>query len=109
LKEKNIPDHKVNWHQGTGFVLEIDEIIVRKKKYPLCVEFQFETLDDCVICFYRGCSNLVLHSFVEDFLHTNYPLKYDHGCRLAYTDATNFHHAIHFIKGRNKRFKLTEI
>jgi len=57
-----------------------------------------------------GCSMVVHHAMIENFLKDRFPIRYDRDHRLAYTDATNFHHVLHFAKEeRNKRVKLAEI
>jgi hypothetical protein len=102
---------KLQWEQvSSGFMLTIDEVTFNRKKYPLCIECSFAFVDSFLICFYNGCSMVTHHGMVEDFLRERFPIKYDHNSRLAYTNATNFHHVLQFAKTeRNKRVKLAEI
>ena len=100
---------RVSWDQETrGFNLTIGEIKVGRDRLPINISFSFATINGIYICFYEGISQLVHHAMIEDFLHTLYPVKYDKGTRLAYTNASNFHHCLHFCKEeKNKRYKLT--
>ena len=83
----------ISWEQDlSGFIIEIGKI----KKRPICIEFSFAKIGEKQIAFYYGCSTLVDHKMIEDFLEENYPVKYDNGSRKAITDAMNFHNCYHF-------------
>jgi len=105
-------EKKINsWKQeSSGFSLTLDNIKIKRKSWPIVVSFNFATINDIYICFYYATSVVVHHGIIEKILHTNYPIKYDKGTRLAYTDASNFHNVYHYcIKERNKRYKLIKI
>jgi hypothetical protein len=104
------PDHELlDWQQDhSGFSLTIDEIKYKRETFPIVVSCSFATLNGQYVCFYYGCSMLVHHEIIEDFLKTNWPVKYDKGTRLAFTNASNFHNCAHFCQEeRNKRYRLT--
>lgn len=91
---------KIDWKQDlSGVSILIGQIKpARKPARPIYVDFSFATLNGKLICFYNGCSALVDHTMIEEWLEKEYPVKYDSGSRRAMCDAMNFHHCFHFCK-----------
>ncbi len=89
----------LDWKDQTGFCMIIGYI----KKHPINVNFSFIYLNDNLVCFYYGCSTIVDHSMIDNFLRNNYPLKYH--MRFRYVDASNFHLCLDYcLEEHNKRF-----
>ncbi len=83
---------KIPWKEDPlGFSQIIGHL---SKKRPVNVSFTFAEIFGKRICFYEAVSRFVDHTMIENFLDTNYPVKYSNGTRIARTDADNFHLAI---------------
>jgi len=108
----------LDWEQvSSGFHLQVGELKVleeneddgeeKVKIYPVCASVQFAILNDIKVCFYDPCSLVVHHEMVRNFFETLWPVTYDKGYRKAFTNSSNFHHCVGFVREeRNKRFKL---
>lgn len=80
-----------------GFSMVIGFLDKAKKK-PVNVSFTFVKIFDKLICFYDVVSRYSDSTMVEEWLWKNFPVKWDGGIRLAYTDANNFHLAFNRCK-----------
>lgn len=91
LREKHKDD--ISWETDlAGFSRHIGNI----KKRPIYVDFSFAKIGNKNVCFYWGCSELVDHKMIEEYLEKEFPVKYDNGTRRAMVDSGNFHNCYHF-------------
>ena len=97
LWQENKNDYKepCKWGEGhLGLIFTIGFLDNR----PINIALHFATLDEILVCFYSGCSEVVDHKMIEEFIKFCWPIKYDSKSRRAMTDAHNFHHCVHFCK-----------
>jgi hypothetical protein len=80
-----------------GFSVHIGNI----EKRPICVAFQFARIEDQRIAFYEGCSELVDHEMIDNWLRKHCYFKWDGGTRRAHCNAMNFHLCIQAIRELN--------
>jgi len=94
------PDYdKLDWQEDlSGFGVHLGNVFSRGEILPVYVSFSFAKIEGKQICFYTSDSMVTDHQMVEDFIVTNFPVKYDSGSRRAMTNATNFHHCVGFCK-----------
>lgn len=100
---------KIKWESlNIGFSYRFSNILINNIEYPLVISFNFNILNNILICFYYNCSMIVNKDLTHKFLTNLYPIKYN---KLpAITDAQNFYKVIRFIKEeRNKRYYLNQI
>lgn len=81
-----------------GFYQVIGKI---NKNKPVCVSFSFAKIYGKRICFYYSSGRYSDSVMVENFIESNYSVKWDNGTRRAMTDAMNFHHAIDACRTAN--------
>ena len=82
---KDHPTSKRQWHeQGCGFWREIGKVADR----PICVTVIFAIIDGRRIAFVAGCSQLVDHKMVREWINAE---KRD--ADVPVVDAANFHNA----------------
>ena len=87
----------ISWVSDTsGFSYIVGYI----KRRPINVCFEFVSINNKLVCFYYGCSELVDLKMIEDWIDSNYPIYYD-GDRKARIDSMNFHHCVQFCKQDN--------
>lgn len=87
---------KLHWQQGrAGFWQKIGTVGGDENK-PVCVSFNFDTLNGKLICFYDATSRFVDTKMIEDYIKS-FNKKYDNGTRWALIDAMNFHHVYHYV------------
>lgn len=87
-----------SWKQeGRGLMITIGEIDER----PICVDIQWDWIEGKRVMFYYGCSQLVDHKMIEDWLKywTLDKIRWDNGTRWAHCNAMNFHHCLDAVKG----------
>lgn len=67
------------------------------------VSFSFAKIFDTLVCFYTSTSNFTDWKMIEEWIEENAkPEKYDNGTRRPFTDASNFHNALHFCEDNFK-------
>jgi len=93
------PDcEKLDWIQdNSGFAIQIGSVFSRNEIFPVWVNFRFAKIEGKQICFYNSTSMLIDYQMVEDFITTNFPIKYSND-RQAMTNSSNFHHCVEFCK-----------
>ncbi len=87
------------WEQhNPGHMITVGHINDR----PIVVSIFYEFLNHKKLMFYYGCSQLVDHKMIEDWLkyHTEATHRYDNNSRWSHCDAQNFHHCFDIIKVR---------
>jgi hypothetical protein len=90
---------QVDWQEDNmGFYQVIGKI---NKNKPVCVSFSFAKIYGKRICFYYSSGRYSDSVMVENFIESNYSVKWDNGTRRAMTDAMNFHHAIDACRTAN--------
>ena len=72
-----------------GFMPTIGELDGR----PIVVSLSWSYVGDMLVCFYHGCSQLVDHQMIEEFLDETFP-------NTPRTDAANFHHVLQAVDQR---------
>lgn len=78
---------KMKWEEvSMGYWFQIGELDNRPVNLTLC----YAILDGKKVAFYESCSQVVDWKMIEDYLSK---------LNLPKTNAMNFHHCIHFIKG----------
>jgi hypothetical protein len=89
---------ETKWEQDNlGFYQKIGCIDNDENK-PIFVSFMFVKIFGKRICFYETTSRYNDSVLVENWIKTNYPVKWDNNSRTAMTNAMNFHHAIDCCK-----------
>jgi hypothetical protein len=84
---------RVKWVQVTmGHGVTIGEL----DKRPIVVDISYAFLNDKKVMFYNGCSQLVDHKMIEEWLKhfTLDTVRWDNNTRWAHCDAMNFHHCL---------------
>lgn len=82
-----------NWEQiSMGRMIQIGSIDDR----PITVSMFYAKLNGHKVMFYYGCSQLVDHKMIEDWIqmYTLDVIRYDNGYRWAHCDAMNFHNCL---------------
>lgn len=85
-----------SWEQEPmGKAITIGEIDER----PIVVSIFYAKLNSKRVAFYEGCSQLVDHQMIEDWLKyfTLNSVRWDNGNRWAHCDSNNFHHCLDAI------------
>jgi hypothetical protein len=96
-KETEGYNSRLEWIQDkSGFMKHIGDIN-GLKDMPVTCEFSFYIINGKYICFYSPGSNYVDWKMIENWIDTNYPIKYD-TTRRARTNAMNFHNCHNFCK-----------
>lgn len=91
-EQKTRSKFKVNWkHISQGYSETIGHIDNR----PICVCIFFALIEDEIVGFYKGISQLVDHKMIEEWIIKKNPKAYK-------TNSINFGNAIHYIKGDKK-------
>lgn len=82
--------------EGRGHMIEIGEL----DKRPICVSIFYGKLNGKRVMFYEGCSQVVDHKMIEDWLqhYTLKTIRWDNGHRWAHCDSSNFHHCLEHVK-----------
>lgn len=72
-------------------------------KRPVYVQIWWDILNGKRIIFYDGCSQVVDHKMIEDWLKhfTLKTIRYDNGTRWAHCDSMNFHHCLQALRDLN--------
>lgn len=83
----------VQWKPDSGLICTIGHINQR----PICVSVTFDILNGKRVMFYYGCSQLVDHEMIDEWLDHNVKAKWDNMTRRAHCDAMNFHHCLQAI------------
>jgi hypothetical protein len=98
-KEYDQYDGRVDWkEERRGYFYEIGRLDDR----PVCVSVVFASVNGKRVAFYYGCSQLVDHKMIEEWLDQLDIPKWGGG-RRSCTDASNFHHCLDAIQQFNKR------
>lgn len=64
------------------------------KNKQVWVSFMFVFINNHRVCFYETTSRYNDTEMVENWIKTNYPVKWDSDSRIAMTNADNFHHVL---------------
>ncbi len=92
--EYEIP--KVHWLQEPeGRVLRIGYLV----GMPVNISVVYARLNGHLVCFWEAISMVVHHDMCQKWFESRYRPTYDHGARLAYVNATNFHHCLQYCRG----------
>ena len=69
-------------------------------KRPICISIFYSIIDGKRVMFYEGCSQLVDHLMIENWLKhfTLNSIRWDNGTRWGHCDADNFHHCLNAIR-----------
>ena len=96
--------YAVKWEEiSMGLWIQIGEL----DKRPICLTFTWARLDGILVMFWDCCSQVADHAMIDRWLAQNCtPAPYDR-TRPASTNATNFHHCIHFVKDEAKKAEVT--
>jgi len=91
-----VPDHaKVEWNQDShGAMYQTGEL----KGRPVCTSFVWADLDGYKVVFYENTSQVVDTVQVEKWFNKHCKPMGDSGRRINRTNASNFHHVIHYIR-----------
>jgi hypothetical protein len=96
-------DYKVikTWKQESGYMIQLGKV----DKRPICVTITYDIIDGRRVLFYEGCSELVDHKMIKDWLRhwTEKTVRWDNGTRWAICDSSNFHHCLEAIEEMNKK------
>lgn len=85
---------ETKWEEDSmGFSQVIGYLDEHNEMKPVNVSFTFAKIFGKRICFYDVISRFSDSQMVENYLETNYPVKYDNGTRRAMTNSMNFHNA----------------
>lgn len=92
--DKDVPHVKLWEQEFSGYMIKIGELDNR----PINVTLSYAKLNGKRILFYNGCSQLVDHKMIEDWLqHFTKDIRWDNNHRWAHCDAMNFHHCLDAI------------
>lgn len=69
---------------------------------PVVLSLSWWKVDGVVIMSHTIVSEVADHAMKDKWLKERCKPRWDHGTRLAYTDAMNFHNVIHFINDETK-------
>lgn len=99
-EDERLRNRRVDWKQeSAGWTISLGVI----DKRPICVSINYAILNGKRVMFYYGCSQLVDHQIIENWLkHFTSNIKWDNGVRWAHCDAFNFHHCLEAIKTSNR-------
>lgn len=100
---KHIERKRVKWKQGSGFSIVIGYL----DKRPINVSFMIHEINDNKVCFYHGCSELVDHKMIKDWLISRFQLTHDNYGRWNHSDANNFHNCIQGLENMDKEPRET--
>jgi hypothetical protein len=89
-------ESKVEWEQDNCGTMYQTGILAKR---PVCTTFLWVKLDGHRIVFYENTSQVVDTVQVEKWLNKHCCPRWDKGTRIARTNASNFHHVIHHVKG----------
>ncbi len=88
-------DKTITWKQeSVGASRQIGEINGR----PIVVELRYARINGRRVCFYNGCSQLVDHIMIREWLEHFTEKTIRHEGRFAHCNASNFHHCLHAIE-----------
>jgi hypothetical protein len=108
MQKKKIEEkhkHRVKWEQiSTGFVTQIGKIGSR----PITVEFSFAMINGKKVAFYNGCSQVVDHEMIHDWLIKHFQLTHDNYTQWNHTDADNFHNCVNSLDNLDKEPRKTK-
>lgn len=100
LWEANDKTKRLKWEPDSGGLFEtIGEVAGR----PICIFVFWAKLNGHRVAFWDATSQLVDYVMIETWWAKTCAPRYDGGHRLAATNATNFHHAIHCVEDLGKR------
>lgn len=89
---------RVKWEQvGSGFMRQLGELGGR----PINLQLSWELIDGRLVLFHHGCSQLVDHKLIEDWLRSRLPQLYPESGRSRTTDPMNFGNVVHAIRDLN--------
>jgi hypothetical protein len=83
-------------HDNMGFSQHIGNI-KNDPSMGVHVCFLFSYLYGYRICMYNATSRFVDHTMVEEYIKTNWPVKWDNGNRIAMCDANNMHLCVNAV------------
>ncbi len=85
----------VAWNrESLGKAITIGEINGRQIVVELC----YVRINGRRVCFYNGCSQLVDHIMIREWLEHFTEKTIRHEGRFAHCNASNFHHCLHAIE-----------
>lgn len=85
---------KIDWKdESVTYTFRIGEVADR----PVDLALHWALLNGKLVCFWHFMSQLQDLEMAKNYLEQYQP-KWDNG-RLAHTDAWNFHHCYHYVKG----------
>lgn len=91
--------YRVKWEdEGRGVMIHVGAF----DKRPVYVEFSFAYIKGKKVAFYNGCSELVDHKMINDWLIKNFQLTNDGYTRWNRVDAINFHNCINALDRLDK-------
>ena len=97
------PHMKVaTWEQDNpGTMLQIGTCSRR----PVCVSVEYNIIEGKRVLFYHGCSQVVDHLMIEEWLQywTLKKIRHDGGHRWSHCDAMNFHNCVHALRETAKK------
>lgn len=94
----DMPRQIKNWKEvSMGHGITIGQL----DKRPIVVSVNYAYLEGKKVMFYYGCSQLVDHKLIEDWLqYFTKKIKWDNDTRWAHCDAMNFHLCMDAVQGR---------
>ena len=85
---------RVDWKQiSTGFMRTIGYLDSR----PVEIEFSFAIIKEKMVAFYYGCSQVVDHKMIDEWLISRFQRTHDNYSRWNHVDAANFHNCINSL------------
>lgn len=88
-------NRKVDWEQiNTGFMITIGQLDSR----PVTIEFSFAIIKRKKVAFYNGCSQVVDHKMIDEWLISRFQRTHDNYSRWNHVNATNFHNCINSLE-----------
>jgi hypothetical protein len=88
-------NERVDWKQiNTGFMITIGSLDSR----PVAIEFSFAIIKGKKIAFYTGCSQVVDHKMIDEWLISRFQRTHDNYSRWNHVDAINFHNCINSLE-----------
>ena len=87
-------NQKVDWEWiYTGFVITIGSL----DSHPVSIEFLFAIIKGKKVAFYNGCSQVVDHKMIDEWLISRFQRTHDNYSRWNHVNATNFHNCINSL------------
>ncbi len=93
-------DNTYTWVQHyQGHMITVGEF----HGFPVTIALRWFTINGVLVMFWEPISRVVDHEMIKDWLLANCAPRWDHGTRLAHTNAMNFHHVLDHIRTMNAR------